>query len=302
MSKILLTQPLCGPGMELLAASDGVEVDIANSANPRDFYDKLEKAEAMIIRIGAMDRDAFEHAPNLKVIGRTGVGYDSIDIAAANDHGVPVVITPGAVEHSVAEHALTLFLALAKNLNELNARLRQGDWSVRGNGRIAEVAGKTAGFVGFGRTGRLTADLFHALGLSILAYDPFMPAGEISAAGAQPISDLDDRRLRLMKKGAFLINCSRGGIVDEQALADAVKGGVIAGAGVDVFSSEPPQGDNPLFGEENILVTPHVAGTTNESAAAAARMAIEGCLAVLAGKQYRPVANPEVYARSRWSK
>jgi D-3-phosphoglycerate dehydrogenase len=310
--------------MELLRLRGERDVVVVNSGDPADFYPELETADAIIIRVGRMDERAFERAKNLKVVARTGVGYDSIDIAAANARGIPVVVTPGAVEHSVAEHTLTLFLALSKNLLENDRELKRGNWGIRNAGKGIELRGKKIGFVGYGRTGRLTARLFEALGVEILAYDPHLSADQIRSAGAGaaariediflecdmisvhvPLLDetrgmIDARLIGLMRETAFLVNCSRGGIVDERALADALNQGKIAGAGSDVFAGEPPAADNPLLGARNALLTPHVAGVTRESSAAAARMAVEGCLEVLAGLKYQLIANPQAYDHPRW--
>jgi D-3-phosphoglycerate dehydrogenase len=308
--------------MELLRGEN--DIIVANSGNPADFYPELESADALIVRVGRMDEKDFEHAKNLKVIARTGVGYDSIDIAAANARGIPVVVTPGAVEQSVAEHTLALFLALTKNLLENDRELKRGNWGIRSARKGIELRGKKIGFVGYGKTARLTAKLFAALGVEILAYDPHLSAEQTRSAGAEAAVRIEDifsecdmvsvhvplleetrgmidaRLIGMMKKTAFLVNCSRGGIVDELALADALNRGKIAGAGSDVFATEPPAADNPLLGARNALLTPHVAGVTSESSVAAARMAVEGCLAVLAGRKHQLIANPGAYDHPRW--
>ena len=321
--KFVLSHALCPEGMEKLQSK--AEVFVANDGDPNNYIDRMQDADAVILRIAKIDRRAIENSPNLKVIGKTGVGYDSIDVTAAAERGIPVVITPGANNRSVAEHAVAMMFALSKNLLEGHAETVTGNFTAaRGLGKAFEVLGKKAGFIGLGAIGRETARICRGLGMETLACDPFLTREQIEGegcawrAGCEEMLEECDfvsvhvpllpetkgmigaKQLALMKKTAMIINCARGGIVDEQALADALNSGLIAGAGVDVFGEEPPAADNPLLGAKNILVSPHSAAQTKEAVVNMALMCMEGCFAVLNGTQWPHVADRSVYDHPKW--
>jgi D-3-phosphoglycerate dehydrogenase / 2-oxoglutarate reductase len=275
----------------------------------------------LVVTLSRVTEEVIAAGRELEVIGRTGVGLDNIDVAAATRCGIPVVYTPGANTVSVAEHVLGVALALARKYPQLDREPRAGNWGVRDQ-LGCELTGKTFGFVGLGRIGQLTArKVKGAFGAEILAYDPYLPSGAAPDLGAIVLDGLDDllwrsdvisihvpltletrgmigvRELAIMKTGAFLINAARGPVVDEEALADALRSGTIAGAALDVFSDEPLGVNHPLYGVPNLLLTPHMAGMTVEAINTTARWMVADILAVLDGRHPEYVANPEVLGR-----
>lgn len=263
MYNIIMSHRVLDKGMQLLEGKANVYV--ANSADPEAYYEQLADAEAVILRLAKFDRAAFEHAPKLRVIGRVGVGYDSVDVEAANEYGVPVVITPGANSLSVAENAVALTFALAKDLVAGHMETMAGNFStVRNKGRAFELAGKTVGFVGYGAIGRLAANIFSGIDMKVMVYDPYVKRENIEAQGYQyaeklydllPAVDLvtvhvpltketvgmiDRKAMEAMRDSTLLINCARGGIIHEEDLVWALENDVIAGAGLDVTEHEPP--------------------------------------------------------------
>jgi D-3-phosphoglycerate dehydrogenase len=321
--KFIMTQPLCEAGLALLKGK--ADVFIANNGDPNTYPDKMRDADAIIVRIGKMDRAAIEQSPNLRVIGRTGVGFENVDVAAATETGIPVVLTPGTNNRSVAEHTIALMLAVSKNLVEGCAETRKGNfWAIRGAGKTFEIFGKKAGFIGLGAIGSEAARLARALGMETLGYDPFLSGEKIEALGCvryenyeRMLADCDFVSLHVplteatknmiarkhfaaMKKTAVLINCARGGIVNEADLRDALENGVIAAAGIDVFETEPPDTANPLLGVKNLVCSPHSAAQTREAVLAMHTMCVDGCLAVLRGEKWPHVADKNVYNHPRW--
>lgn len=321
--KFVMTQAVCPEGMELL---DGVaQVYVADNQDPNNYLDQMADADALIVRIAKCDGHAIENSPNLKVIGRTGVGYDTVDVKKATQLGIPVVITPGANNRSVAEHAVAMMFALSKNLVEAQNEMCAGNWEIRGAKKAFELEGKTVGVIGMGAIGRETAKICQGCGMKVAGYDPFMSQEKIEALGAEYYADYqellktadiitihvpltDDTRnmiakeqLASMKKTALIINCSRGGIINEADLVQALKDGVIAGAGTDVYCNEPPKADDPLLNCPNLIVSPHSAAQTREAVIKMAQMCVKGCLAVCRGEKWPYVADKAVYDHPRWA-
>ncbi len=247
----------------------------------------LQSADALIVRSAVqVDADLLEHARKLRVIGRAGVGVDNIDLDAATRKGIAVMNTPGANAIAVAEHALALMLAMARHISRANELMHAGKWekkSLQGT----ELRGKTLGIVGLGRIGMEVARRARAFGMEIIAHDPFVSTAvakeqgirlakleEVYAAAdyltlhvgltPQTAGMINADSVRRMKRGVRLVNCARGELVDEAALAQAVKQGLVAGAALDVFTDEPLK-NSPLTAVENIILTPHIAGSTNEA-------------------------------------
>lgn len=321
--KFVMTQAVCPEGLALL---DGVaDTYVADNQDPNNYLDQMRDADALIVRIAKCDGHAIEHSPNLKVIGRTGVGYDSVDVKKATELGIPVVITPGANNRSVAEHAVAMMFALSKNLLEGQLEMGRGNWEIRGAKKAFELEGKKVGILGLGAIGRETAKICAGVGMEIAGYDPFLSREQVEAMGAEYFADYkqllracdvvsihvpltDETRdmisaaeLALMKPTAIVINCSRGGIVNEADLCAALRDGVIAGAGTDVFCSEPPTPDDPLLNTPNLICSPHSAAQTREAVIHMATMCVNGCLAVLRGEKWPHVADPKVYDHPRWA-
>lgn len=263
-----------------------------------------------------------EACKKLKVVGRHGVGLDSVDIPAATRLGIAVVHAPGSNSQAVAEHALMMMLACVKRAFEIDAATRAGDWSVkiRGGG-TRELSGKTLGIVGIGNIGRRVAKFTAAIGMRVLAYDKYLPADEIRARGAEPVASLESllpqvdvltchtphtpethhminaKSLGLMKDGAIYINTSRGGVQDERAVFEALSRGKLSAAGIDVFEEEPPPVDNPLLNLKNVIVSCHMAGVTKEANRQMGVQCAGEILRVLRGERPDVLVNPEVWPR-----
>lgn len=317
--KFVITQQLNPVAMELLEKS-GAEVYVANSGDPETYLDELKNADAYIIRIGKCNASVIEQCPNLKVIGRTGVGFDNVDVACATAHGIPVVFTPGANNRSVAEYVLASIFALARNMLEADGELRKGNWQIRDAGKSFELEGKKIGIIGVGAIGRLVAKLCQGVGMQTAGYDSFCPQN-VEAAGCELYTDLhalirdcdiitvhspltpdtvdmfSAKEFTLMKKNAILINAARGPIVNAHDLADALNNGIIAGAAVDVYDQEPVSMDSPIFTAKNLICTPHIAAMTNEGSMRMSVQCVEGCLAVCRGEQWAAVVDKTVYSR-----
>lgn len=322
MKKVVLTHRLHEDGMEILNGK--VEVKIVDTGKPEEMLPHLIDAEGLIIRIGSIDRQTMLAAKNLKVIGRPGVGVDDVDVAAATELGIPVVIAPGANTRSVAEHAFALMFATAKDLLNSDAKTRSGHFGVRNNYKAFELLEKTIGLVGYGNIGRELAGLCSAIGMKVKVYDPFIRPEKIVQQGFGYASDLaevlrgsdvislhvplsestrnliNSEQLSMMKPNAILINCARGGVVNEAALAESLKNKAIHSAGLDVFAEEPVQAENIWAELDNIVITPHMAGLTKEAASGVATMAAKGVLAVISREKWPYVANKEVYKHLRW--
>ncbi len=260
-----------------------------------------------------------EAATRLKLIAKIGVGVENIDIPAATRRKIPVTNCPGANAVAVAEAGLGLMLAASRRIPQGMEKLRKGGWR-EGIWIANEMSGATFGIVGFGNIGRELARLLSGFQGRIMAYDAFVGDEAIREAGVEPVdldkltsqSDFislhcsltpetrhmfDAKRFQMMKKSAVLVNCARGAIIDETALAHALREGEIASAGLDVFEEEPPDSDNPLFGLPNAVVTPHFAGASHEARERVNRLAGENVLAALRGERVNPATllNPEVY-------
>lgn len=321
--KFVMTQAVCPEGMKLLEGK--ADIYVADNQDPNNYLNEMREADALIVRIAKCDGHVIENSPNLKVIGRTGVGYDTVDVKTASAHGIPVVITPGANNRSVAEHAVAMMFALSKNLIEGQTELCAGNWEIRGAKKAFELEGKTIGILGLGAIGRETAKICSGCGMKIAAYDPFMTRNQVEDCGAVfyedyrellrdsdvvsihvPLTEqtknmISGEELKLMKKTALLINCSRGGIIDEDQLVQALKNGIIVGAGTDVFCNEPPKADDPMLNCPNLIVSPHSAAQTREAVIKMAQMCVKGCLAVANGKKWPYVADKTVYEHPRWA-
>ena len=261
---------------------------------------------------------------SLKVIGRHGVGLDTVDIPAATRLGIAVVHAPGSNSQAVAEHALMLMLVCVKKTLHQDKLTRAGDWGAKkgsANTAHTELSGKTLGIVGIGNIGRRVAKFCGAIGMKVLAYDKYVPADEIRARGAEPVASLpallpqvdvltchtpltpetrhmiDTKALALMKRGAIYINTSRGGVQEEHALFEALTRGQLAAAGIDVFEDEPCPVDNPLLNLDNVVLSTHMAGVTREATARASVQVTSEMLRVLRGEKPDVLVNPEVGPR-----
>lgn len=248
--------------------------------------ERLADTSVIVIRTSPLGPDIFGAMPSLKAIVKHGAGVDNIAIPSATAQGVMVANTPGGNNSTaVAEGAVSLMLGLLRRTRDMDALVREGRWQERWGIRLGDLTGARVGLIGFGRIARQVAKICGlGFGCEVLAHDPVVPDGDVRAAGVEPVdlatvlgcdivsihtpltdatrNLIDTVELGMMQPHALLVNCSRGGIVNEAALADALRSGQIAGAGIDVFENEPPAPDHPLFDLSNCLLSPHVAGVT----------------------------------------
>src|SRR3954468_416483 len=279
------------------------------AADPTD--DDLREASGAIARADAtVDTALLDRAPRLRVVARTGVGVDRVDLRAATARGIAVVVTPGTGAVAVAEGALAMAMHLVKRFGPLTDLVRSGRWADRGSVTVGDLAGSTLGVVGFGRIGRHASTLGAALGMKVLAYDPVAepPAALRCGTLAELLSHSDvitlhlpltpdthhlinSETLGLTRPGAILINCGRGSLIDNDAAFQALVAGRIAGIGLDVFDPEPPQ-HHPLFDHPDVVLTPHLMGLSRQATAAALAPAAAGVVDVLEGREPAAVANP----------
>lgn len=319
--KRVLVPVSMGPeGLHLLERRPDLQVTRYDAAiAAAEFHALLRDTAAVALSWTPFRPPELAAAPRLEVVARLGVGFDAVDVPALTARGIPLMVVGTANSRAVAEHAMHLMFALAKRAAEMDRRVRQGIGHDRLSGLPGEVSGKTVLVVGFGRIGSRTAPRCRAMEMEVLVYDPLVEAGVIRAAGYEPAADLDmalpradfvtihcpknaatvglfgAARLALMKPGAFLVNTARGGIVDEMALAAALRSGHLGGAGLDVFDPEPPDTAHPLLQMETVIASPHMAGVTRESWAAMSATAALNMLGVLDGAPNRGnVVNPDV--------
>jgi len=263
----------------------------------------VANADGLLAGVDEISAEVFERAPRLRVVARYGVGVDNVDLEAAAAHGVTVTVTPGANANAVAELTVALLLALARPLTQGRDRARAGEWPPLPG---LEIRGRTLGLVGLGRIGSLVAEKASALGMRVLAHDPFVGESDHAelvdldtlAAEADflslhaPVTDetrglVDDALLSKLRVGAALVNTARGELIDEAALLRALDEGRLRGAALDVLRDEPPPAGHPLLDRDDVLVTPHMAPHTAEATTAMGRIALDELLAVLAGRPPR---------------
>lgn len=284
--KIFVADDVSESGLEPLRAN--FDVEKRTGLSKEDLIAALEGCEGLIVRSETkVTADVMEAAKSLRVIGRAGVGVDNIDVPAATMRGMVVMNAPDGNTITTAEHTVALLVALARSIPQANSSLKSGKWE-RKKFIGVELQGKTLGIIGLGRIGRVVASRARAMGMVIVAYDPFIAQEqardlEIELASLEDVyrrADfltvhtpltaetrglIDKEVLSKMKKGARIINCARGGLVDETALYEAIKNGTIAGAAVDVFTQEPPPSDHPLLELDQVIVTPHLGASTTEA-------------------------------------
>lgn len=262
---------------------------------------QLVDVSGLVAGLETIDADWMAAAPALRVISRTGVGYDNVDINTATERGIVVCATPGVNRRSVAEYTLALMLNLARAIPHNTTALRAGEWSQH---QGVELSGKTVGIVGFGAVGQDVSALCHAMGMTVVAYDPYQPAEEFirNQTRSLPLDELlaesdfvtlhlalsddshhliDAEALGRMKPSAYLVNAARGGIVDETALLEALTSGRIAGAALDTFEVEPLPDGNPILTAPNLLATAHMGGATIEGRRRSGIMAAESVVTAL---------------------
>jgi D-3-phosphoglycerate dehydrogenase len=304
MGRVLVTEKIADRGLELLADA-GHAVDVREGLTPEELLQTVPGAQALVIRSATkVTAEVFAAGSELVVVGRAGVGLDNVDVQAATDRGVMVVNAPTSNILSVAEQAMGLLLAQARNIPQAHAALVAGRWE-RSRWEGVELYGKVLGIVGLGRAGSLVAQRALAFGMRLVGFDPYVSADRARAMGvelrsleqlfaeadfvtvhvpktAETTGLVGRELLARAKPGIRIVNTSRGGVVDEAALDEAVRGGVVAGAALDVFATEPP-GASPLFELDSVVVTPHLGASTEEAQDKAGVTIAEQVLLALSG-------------------
>ena len=286
--KILVSDKLSPKGVEIFEKAEGIEVEVKTKLPPEDLKAIIGEYDGLVIRSATKVKpEIIEAADNLKVIGRAGSGLDNVDIPAASKKGIVVMNTPGGNTITTAEHAISMMLALSRKIPQATASMKSKKWE-KSKFMGSEIYNKTLGVMGIGSIGSVVADRARGLRMNVLAYDPFLSPERAEKLGVELVS-LDELLERAdyitihvpksketinlvnkelfskMKDGVFLINCARGGIVNEKDLCDAIKSGKVAGAALDVFEKEPPDSDNPLLDLDEVICTPHLGASTEEA-------------------------------------
>lgn len=320
--RVIVIQPIHAEGMKILHARNDLEVIVPDNPDPATWSNFLPGTEALCVRLTKIPRSLIEAAPELKIISRHGVGCDNIDVEAATEHGVVVATVGLANAPSVVEHTLSLMLGLAKRLLDVDRDVRGGDYMRKLKLEAQDIGGRTVLIIGLGRIGSRLAKTLNALGMKCLGVDPAYTAAEIEAMGCEPVKDFraalpradfvtlhtplqDDtrnmigaREFAAMKPTAYLINCARGGIVDEKALLEALESRRIMGAALDVQVDEPPKPDDPLLKCDRLILTPHSATATSETYIRSAKTVAQNVLDMFDGRLPEAhVFNPEVLKR-----
>jgi D-3-phosphoglycerate dehydrogenase len=307
--KVLVTDPIADAGLDRLREA-GHEVETAYDVERDSLLEAVSDAHGLVVRSGTQVTSAvFEAAPDLHIVGRAGIGVDNIDVDAATEHGVVVANAPEGNVRAAAEHTVAMAFAAARSIPQAHARLHDGEWA-KGEFLGTELDGKTLGVVGLGRVGQEVAKRMDALGMDLVAYDPYIGEDRAAQFGADlvefeacveradfitvhvPLTDETEGLLGAEEfealEGGYVINVARGGVVDEEALAEAVADGTLAGAAFDVFAEEPLPEDSPLLDVENVVTTPHLGAST---AAAQEHVATTTADQVVAALRDEPVLN-----------
>ncbi|HEY9568287.1 MAG TPA: hydroxyacid dehydrogenase [Thalassobaculum sp.] len=321
--KVLVVGRLHHDGLRLLEGRGDVEFEVLDDGSEENILRHMAGVAGIAVRIARITRRIVEASDALQIVSRHGVGYDSVDVGACTDRGVRLTVAPRANAPSVAEQAMMFLLALAKQVQAFDPLVRAGDWTRRNEVKTFDLEGRTLLIVGLGRIGSRLVRRARAFDMRVLGYDPYVAPDAIRAMDAEPVADfravlrevdalsvhcprnpetigmIGAAELSALRPGAVVVNCARGGIIDEAALVAAVSSGHLAGAGVDVFDVEPPAADHPFFTEPRILLTPHAAGMSLEAARRSAVQTVENILAAFDGAlDPAVVVNKEVLARA----
>jgi D-3-phosphoglycerate dehydrogenase len=285
MHKVLLPERIDREGLALLEG----KVELVYTRDPSEdaIIESIKGVTGIVLRSRAkITRRVIESADCLKIISRTGAGYDNVDVEAATERGIMVCNLPGINSVTVAEHTMAVMLALFKKIPDMDGFVRDGQWSKRSLYLPRELYGKTAGIIGLGKIGRIVMNYCRCFGMKVIAYDPYVVqdsgedyrlAGNLEEIFSEAdvvtvhVPNLPETRgiiseklLESMKRGSFFINTSRGDVVDEKALVKVLEDGILSGAGIDVFVNEPVDADNPLLKFKNVILSPHSAALTLE--------------------------------------
>jgi D-3-phosphoglycerate dehydrogenase len=306
MPHLLIAGKLHPAGLALLEDRDEFTYDYVEEISEPSYAPLIGKADALIIRTQPLSSATIAEASRLQIVSRHGVGYDSVDVEALNERRIPLCIVGDVNSLSVAEHAIMLILASAKRLNRADRAVREGPWGWRNALEAGEISDKNLLIIGYGRSGRHLSRMAQGFGMQTRAFDPFLlkqgwpegPAAPVASLtdglawadvisvnapkAGQPILGADE--FAQMKPGVIIVNTARGGIVDESALVAALAEGRVGAAGLDVFDDEPPAKDHPLLAFDQVLLTPHIAGLTQQAAERMAVSSVQNVLDFFAGR------------------
>jgi D-3-phosphoglycerate dehydrogenase len=312
--RVLVTETIADSGLAILRAADDVELDYRPGLKGDELLRAVAESDAIITRSGtAVTPELVGAGPRLRVVGRAGVGLDNVDVAACTARGILVINAPTANVMSATEHTMAMLLSLCRNIPEAHASVKRGEWT-RAKFLGTELHGKTLGIIGLGRIGKLLTARARAFGMQVLAYDPYIAASAFESVGAQrvpldellaksdvitvhtPLTDethgmLGAAQIAKMKDGVVALNIARGGIWVEEALADALNRGKIAGAAVDVYENEPPGKEHPLLNAKNIVLSPHIGANTIEAQDRVAVQTAENVVEALRGSIFVSAVN-----------
>ena len=319
---ILIPDNLDKAGLNLLSAAPDVTIQAAAKMSRDEVLAAIPNADALIIRSATkVDAAMLDAAPKLKLVGRAGVGVDNVDLKAATARGVIVMNAPDGNTIATAELALALMLSVARFIPAAQASMLAGQWD-RKSFTGTELRRKTLGVIGFGRVGRAVTKRAQAFEMTVIAYDPYVSAESGKTLGVEMVT-LDElfaradyitlhaqltednthlinaQSIAKMKKGVRIINAARGPLIDEAALAEAVKNGHVAAAGIDVYAEEPPEANNPLIGVKNLITTPHLGASTVEAQDEVAVQIAEQTLDALFKGAYKNVVNSDVFTHEK---
>jgi len=311
--KILVADKISDEAIKMLKEKHEV---VFSELDPKGLLNEIEKYDALVIRSRTkVTKEVIKKGKNLKVIGRAGVGVDNIDVPEATKRKIPVVNAPGGATVSVAELTFAHMLSLARNLSKSDKTMKNGEWEKK-TLKGTELCDKTLGLVGSGRIGTEVGKMAIAFGMKVIVYDPYLSKETAEEQGFEladldsllknsdfisihtPLTDetkkmIDEKEFKKMKNTAFIVNCARGGIIDENALYNSLKEGKIRGAALDVYENEPPK-NSPLLTLDNIVFTPHIGASTKEAQIRAGTITAEQVLKVLKNEKPDFCVNREV--------
>ncbi len=309
--------PNLDPARQVLATI-GAELQMADTPTAEGIVAAAASSDALLVTYAKITADMIKNMPKCRAISRFGIGVDNVDIEAATAAGIVVTKVPDYCIDEVSDHAMALLLAIVRKIPSSSARTHSGRWEMKAVVPIHRLRGSVLGLAGFGRIPQLVVPKAQAFGMTVIAYDPFVPADVFAKAGVERVelpallstSDyisvhtpltpetkglFNRETFAKMKRGAYIVNTARGPIIDEVALAEALDSGQIAGAGLDVMTQEPPPG-SPLFGRDNVIITPHTSFYSEESLVELQVKAAQEVVAVLSGRPPRNPVNPEALA------
>lgn len=320
--RVMIQMPISDGMREVFDARPDIECKRFTDLSEDNLVQHIPEYDAAILGVAPFTPRIIEHASRLKIVSRLGVGYDAVNVPALTRAGIPLTVVGTANSVTVAEHSLFLILALAKRCMVYDREVRKGNWNIRFEVPAYDLAGRKILVLGFGRIGRRLVRRLVAMEMDVLVHDPYIVQDAITCAGATPVADwrailpeidflsvncpkndetngmVGTAELTAMKNTAFVVNTARGGIIDETALYHALKEQTIAGAGIDPFVVEPAPTDTPLFELDNIIVSPHAAGVTEESLYRMGYWAAKNVVDCFDGKLNPDnVINPEVLSR-----